>query len=529
MSDDALIRQFNRERCESAFAALVERHVQLVFATALRQVGNHQSAEEITQNVFLALARKAGRLAGHQTVAGWLYQATLREARLALRTQLRRQRREEAAAATSALHPASDESLAGVLPLLDEALAGLRDSDRLAVILRYLEEKSWKEVGHLLGVSEDAAQKRAGRAVEALGQFFARHGFKVSAGALTAGLTGQASAAVPVALAGTVTQAAVAKTAATTGLGLFLAHFMNLTKTQTTVATLLVCAAPIVYEANALRQSEQDPAALRVQLAGLQTDLENTRSANRTLADKLTALDQTMALLQTPLPAEPVVIAPPPAQAAAPRPAGWQEDLPYIELPKAALGSLEVQAINRDGKLTEALVDVLALTREEIVAVESLASAQTRKWKGLEAASGRYEFGYVPKTKRRADYLDMFTMRFPALPEQGAAILTDLEQGVRAALGDTRGNLFLKYAEDWGQETFAHGGKVERLITIARTGDPVGTVEGQVELILDEGNSHTSFHSIWTSPDDRTIVNLHFLPAPMQAIATRWHLNDRPR
>ena len=60
--DDQLIAEFNARRSETAFAALVRQHVNLVFATAMRQVGDAGAAEEITQNVFVALAQAAGKL-----------------------------------------------------------------------------------------------------------------------------------------------------------------------------------------------------------------------------------------------------------------------------------------------------------------------------------------------------------------------------------------------------------------------------------------------------------------------------------
>jgi DNA-directed RNA polymerase specialized sigma24 family protein len=98
----------------------VQRHLRLVFATALRQVGDRSLAEEISQQVFLALARKAGRLGGHQTIAGWLYQTTLREAKRTLRTELRRQRRDQLALEVGALGHGSEEDADGLLPRLGE-------------------------------------------------------------------------------------------------------------------------------------------------------------------------------------------------------------------------------------------------------------------------------------------------------------------------------------------------------------------------------------------------------------------------
>ncbi|HAV61906.1 MAG TPA: hypothetical protein DCY13_06035 [Verrucomicrobiales bacterium] len=235
-----------------------------------------------------------------------------------------------------------------------------------------------------------------------------------------------------------------------------------------------------------------------------------------------------MALLQAPLPAQLVVAAPPAAQIETPKPAGWREELPYIELPKAALNHLKVHAINQDGKVTEALADVLALTGDEIVAVEGAFAAQLRKWQGLEAASGRYEPGYVPQNRWNEAQLEAFTMRFPALQQQGTTIRSDLEAAVHAALGESRSRLLFNYADESLDVMFASQGRRERLITIIRTGNESGAVNYQIATVHDGRNIGTTFHRIHTLPDG-TIANLHPLPAPMQAIAIRWHLNDRPR
>ncbi|MCI0541471.1 MAG: sigma-70 family RNA polymerase sigma factor [Verrucomicrobiales bacterium] len=141
MSESVLLREFAATRSEVAFAALVRQHVNLVFATALRQVGDRSLAEEISQDVFAALARKAGALGSFTTIAGWLYKATLLECRRRLRSELRRQRREEVAAAPQMVAPEPESDLKSLVPLLDEALLDLRESDRLAVMLRFLEEK----------------------------------------------------------------------------------------------------------------------------------------------------------------------------------------------------------------------------------------------------------------------------------------------------------------------------------------------------------------------------------------------------
>ena len=208
--DSSLIAEFNARRSEDAFAALVRQHVNLVFATALRQVGDAGAAEEITQNVFVALARAAGKLGSHPTIAGWLHQTALNKSREWLRSELRRRKREQAAVNLDLARAEGDSVWSPLVPLLDEALLKLREPDRQAVILHYLEGRTFQEVGSALGVGEDAARKRVNRCLDQLTDFFRRRGFAVPALAAGVPLFALSSHAAPAGLAASATSAGLA-------------------------------------------------------------------------------------------------------------------------------------------------------------------------------------------------------------------------------------------------------------------------------------------------------------------------------
>ena len=76
--DVELLAEYARNKSESAFTALVERNLPLVFSAALRQLdGNRALAEDVAQMVFTDLARKASSLSRHKSLTGWLYKSEL--------------------------------------------------------------------------------------------------------------------------------------------------------------------------------------------------------------------------------------------------------------------------------------------------------------------------------------------------------------------------------------------------------------------------------------------------------------------
>jgi uncharacterized protein (TIGR03435 family) len=245
--DGQLIREFNDRRDEQAFAALVERHVQLVFTTALRQLGDHGLAEEVTQNVFIALAQSSGKLGRHPTLVGWLHRTALNKSRERMRAERRRWRREQIAVNQEQVRTDGDSVWSAVLPLLAEALLGLREADRLALIMHFMEGRSFGEVGVALGVGEDAARKRVDRCLDQLTRFFRRHGLVVPTLAAGAPLFVLSSPAAPAGLATSAVTAGLAADPAAAG-GSILTLIKGALKIMawTKVKTVVVGAAAIL-------------------------------------------------------------------------------------------------------------------------------------------------------------------------------------------------------------------------------------------------------------------------------------------
>jgi RNA polymerase sigma factor (sigma-70 family) len=213
MNDLELLDEYAARDSEAAFTTLVQRHVGLVYSAALRQVRNPHLAEEVAQAVFIILARKARNMRPGTSLSGWLYRTARFAACDALKSQYRRQRREQEAAQMET-SSAEEPAWVQVAPFLDEAMAGLGEKDRNAVLLRFFENKSLDEVGFALGVSPDSARMRVGRALEKLRVFLTRRGAVLSAAAIAGLLSANAVQAAPAGLAGSVAAGALLKGAA---------------------------------------------------------------------------------------------------------------------------------------------------------------------------------------------------------------------------------------------------------------------------------------------------------------------------
>ncbi|HTJ00581.1 MAG TPA: sigma-70 family RNA polymerase sigma factor [Dongiaceae bacterium] len=217
--DDAdLLAAYAAQRSEAAFATLVERHVALVHSAALRQTRDPHLAEEITQAVFIILARKAGGLNRKTILAGWLCRTARFVAANALKAERRRQFHELEARMEPPLPEAEPEVWPQIAPLLDEAVAQLGEADRNAVVLRFYQQRPLEEVGRALGLSADSAQKRVARAVEKLRKFFLHRGVTLSATLLVGAVTAHSVQAAPAGLVTTVTTAATQSAAAGSSL-----------------------------------------------------------------------------------------------------------------------------------------------------------------------------------------------------------------------------------------------------------------------------------------------------------------------
>jgi RNA polymerase sigma factor (sigma-70 family) len=197
-SDMELVARFVKHGSEEAFRELVGRHIALVYSVALRHTGNPHHAEEISQAVFVILARRAKSLRKGVVLSGWLYHTARLTAANFQRAEFRRIRREREAYMQSTMtNESADEVWRELLPLLDRAMANLSASDRDCVVLRFFENKSFQEVAERLAIDEGTAQRRASRSLERLRAFFHKQGLVMSTSAIAGAVWANSVSATP--------------------------------------------------------------------------------------------------------------------------------------------------------------------------------------------------------------------------------------------------------------------------------------------------------------------------------------------
>ena len=299
-TDLDLLQQFARDHSQAAFTTLVQRHVNLVYSAALRQVRSPQLAEEVAQSVFADLARVAAtpsspfgrRDATSQTsLTPWLYTVTRRTAIDEIRKESRRQLREQIAVEMNNMNATAND-WKQIEPLLDDAMAALDETDRSAILLRYFENKNLREVGEALGASEDAAQKRVSRAVERLRDFFSKRNVTIGAGGLVVLISANAVQAAPVGLAATISAAVLAGTAVHAATIITATKTIAMTIIQKTIITAALAAAvgTGIYEAHQAAQLRGQVQTLQLQQAPLAEQIRQLQSSSADATNRLADL-----------------------------------------------------------------------------------------------------------------------------------------------------------------------------------------------------------------------------------------------
>jgi RNA polymerase sigma factor (sigma-70 family) len=287
-----LLAEYARSGSEAAFSELVTRYINLVYSAAVRLLdGDSHLAKDVSQMVFIDLARKASGLSGNVLLGGWLHRHTCFVVSTLRRSEHRRFLREMKTAEMNSPQDHSEGNLTEMKAVLDDAINRLGAKDRTAILLRFFEQYDFRSLGDALGSSENAAQKRVGRALEALRSLLTQRGVTLSLASLTAALMSQSVSAAPAGLAAAVSTAAITASATASATTLTLWKIMAMTKLKLGIISGIVIvgvATPLALQHQSRTRLREKDNQLRMQADRLdQLEAENRRLSN-TLAQAKT-------------------------------------------------------------------------------------------------------------------------------------------------------------------------------------------------------------------------------------------------
>lgn len=273
-TDHQLLKLHQSDPSGNAFGQLVDRYLGLVHSVARRVTNNDEAARDISQTVFLRLAKKAPDIPETLPLTAWFHRETHSASVDHVRSEVRRQKREEISATLDTMNADScqwDE----IAPEIDDALNELEEEDRALVLFRFYENKSHPEIGRALGISQDAARMRTRRALDKLKSSLGKRGITTTAAILGTSLSANAITAPPAGLAATIS--ATAGAAAPLGL-------LGLAKANLIALGTLAVAIPVIVTQQVKIQdlSSSEPRQELSTPTATSSNSERTTSSTRT-------------------------------------------------------------------------------------------------------------------------------------------------------------------------------------------------------------------------------------------------------
>ncbi|WP_439630387.1 sigma-70 family RNA polymerase sigma factor [Gemmata sp.] len=198
---------FQEDRSSGAFETLVGRYAGLVYHTCAHVIRDQHEAEDAAQAVFIVLFRRPPARPP-TSLAGWLYMVARKTSAKVLRDRAARARREAAAAAQVGAR--TDRPEADLAEALHAALNRVPAAEREVLILRYLQERSVRDVAAALDCSVATVSERAAKGLSRMARVLSATGPAVTVPAVSAGLValgGACAAAAPVASSGVLVPA----------------------------------------------------------------------------------------------------------------------------------------------------------------------------------------------------------------------------------------------------------------------------------------------------------------------------------
>jgi hypothetical protein len=229
----------------------------------------------------------------HPELLGWLHTTTHFAAVNVIRTEQRRRRREEDA---HAMHefpfPSATADWRRLGPLLDAAMHDLSERDRQIVLLRYFDQQPFASIAVTLGITTNAAQKSAERALDRLHAALSRRGITSTAAALSIALGTEIALAAPAGLAANIAAGALASVTSTAATGIL--SFMTASKVSLAAAGVVAVAAIgfVLHERDATEAARSAAESIIKQQAATRAELARTRAELAATADRAKAAEE---------------------------------------------------------------------------------------------------------------------------------------------------------------------------------------------------------------------------------------------
>jgi RNA polymerase sigma factor (sigma-70 family) len=422
LTDSQLLRRYAEVRSEEAFALLVARHVDFVYSAARRMVCDPHLAQDVTQSVFVALAGNAAKLMDRPVLSGWLHRTAQNIAAQTVRgIERRRAREQEAVAMNEPSAAESDAAWKDIAPFLDTALGELNEADRDALLLRYFERKSAREMAQTLGVSDEAAQKRVNRAVERLRAGFAKRGLAIGTSGLVAVISANAVEAAPAGLAvvisSTAPLAATALGATTTAI-----KTIAMTTLQKTVitATVAITLGAGIYEARQASQLREQVQTLQQQDAPLAGQLDRLRREHDEATNRLALANAEINQLRS-----------------------NQNQAELLKL-RSQVGTLRRQVVSLEAKANPSSFDFNNLLANPDPATRDMLNQQARREIKLRFAD------FFAQLRLTPDQIETFAQNYAnsGLGPTDAQSEPSLEKRLRSLLGDSGYDQFKQFEKE---------------------------------------------------------------------------------
>jgi RNA polymerase sigma factor (sigma-70 family) len=254
MNGTDLLAEFRATRAEGAFSELVRRYTNLVYSIAQRRMADTTLAQEVSQIVFIRLAKAPPKLASEGQLLGWLHRTTVHASIDLWRSETRRRAREQHAVVMQT-NPTEEVAWNEMSPVLDEALNELEDAERQVILLRFFEQKTMADLARILDVSEDAAKMRVSRAIGRLRTRLSGLGATCSAALLGTLLYERSVEAAPNGLAATLAAIRIAAPAGLAGGLINLMFGPPGAKLVSTLAAAIVVGGTALFLMHTLRRN----------------------------------------------------------------------------------------------------------------------------------------------------------------------------------------------------------------------------------------------------------------------------------